>query len=125
MRTGVTQPGTEEVEEVQRVVRDYSLMSYISKPPYLITHGFNKNKKSQEKFFSHMCNFWAREECRNGTRYVSYYLDVDISNGQYCLVNPTPLDCITCYIMDDDIGDRDFKSLHHRRLNIIDGSISS
>ena len=45
--TGVTQSGTEDVEDVQRVVKYYSLSSYIWKPPSLITQVFNKNKKSQ------------------------------------------------------------------------------
>ena len=54
MRTGVTQSGTEEVEEVQRVVKYSSLSSFRPKTPYLITQGFNKNKKTQEKLFNHM-----------------------------------------------------------------------
>ena len=41
------------------------------------------------------------------------------------LVNPAPLDCITCYIMEGAIGDKALKSLHQIRLNIIYGSISS
>ena len=45
--TGVTQSGTEEVEEVQGVAKYYSLSSYMLKPPSLITQGFNKNKKAQ------------------------------------------------------------------------------
>ena len=57
VRTGVTQSGIEEVEYVQRVVKSSSLLSYMLKPPSLLTHVFNKNKKSQEKIFNHMCNF--------------------------------------------------------------------
>ena len=72
-----------------------------------------------------MCNFGERVEWRNGRRAVSSYLDVDIKNDQYLLVNPTPLDCIKGYIMEDAIGDRDLKRLHQQRLNIIYGSISS
>ena len=48
VRTCVTQSGTEEVEDVQRVVKYSSLFSYMLKPTYLLTKGFNKNKKSQE-----------------------------------------------------------------------------
>ena len=87
------------------------------KTAYLLTHGFNKNNKAQEKLFSHMFNFGAHAEWRNGRRVVSYYLDVEISNDQYHLVNPTPLKCITGYIMEDSIGDRDLKSLPQKRLN--------
>ena len=77
-----------------------------------------------------MCAFGAQEEWRNGRRSVSSYLDVDISNYQDRLVNPTPLDCIAGYILEYAIGDGDLKRLPQRRLpqrrlNLIDGSISS
>ena len=44
MGTGVTQPVTEEVEEVQRVMKSLYLLSFMLKPPSLIAQGFNKNK---------------------------------------------------------------------------------
>ena len=47
VRTGVTQLGIEEVEEVQRIVRYSSLLSYMLKNTSSITQGFNKNKKAQ------------------------------------------------------------------------------
>ena len=47
VRTGVTQSGTEEVEYMQRVMKSSSIFSYMLKPPYLITQGFNRNKNSQ------------------------------------------------------------------------------
>ena len=72
-----------------------------------------------------MCNVWARAEWSNGRRAVSSYIDVYISNDQYCLVNPTPLDLITDYIMEDAIGDKYLKRLPRKILNIIDGSIAS
>ena len=72
-----------------------------------------------------MFNFGARAEWRNGRRSVSSYLGVQISNDQYLLVNPTPLYCITGYIMEGAIGDRYLKRLTQKKLNIIDGSISS
>ena len=96
---------------MQRVVKYSSISSYLLKPTSLITQGFNKNKKAQEKLFKHMCNFGARSEWRNERRAVSYYLDVEISNYEYRLVNPTPLDCIVGYIMEDAIGDRALKRL--------------
>ena len=110
---------------MQRVVKYSSLSSYMLKPPSLLTQGFNKNKKAQEKLFNHMCNFGARLEWRNGRIVVSSYLDVKIRNDQYRLVNPTPLDCIAGYIMGDDTGDRYLKRLTQQRLNIIDVYISS
>ena len=57
MITGVTQSGTEEVEEVQWVVKYSYILSFMLKPPYLLAQGFNKNKKAQKKLFNHMCNF--------------------------------------------------------------------
>ena len=125
VRTRVTQSGTVEVEEVQRVMKYSSLSSYMLKPPSLITQGFNKNKKAQEKLFKNMCNFGAREEWRNGIISVRSYLDVEISNDQYHLVNPNPLDYIEFYIMECDIGDRASKRLPQQRLDLTDGSISS
>ena len=56
---------------------------------------------------------------------VSYNLDVDISNDQYRLVNPTPLECIPGYIMEDAIGDRALKRLTQQMMKLIDGYISS
>ena len=58
-------------------------------------------------------------------RAVISYIDVDTIKYQYRLINPTPLDCIAGYIIEDGIGDRDLKGLRQRRLNLIDGYISS
>ena len=125
VRTGVTQSKTEEVEEVQRYMKYSYISSYILKPPSLLTQVFNKNNKSQKNNFKNMFNFGARAEWRNGRRDVRSYLSVEIRNDQCRLVNPTPLDCIAGYIMEDYIGDGVFKRLHQRRLYIIDGCISS
>ena len=95
------------------------------KPSNLLTHGFGNNSTEQEKLFKHMCNFGARTELREGRRLVSFYLDVETTKDEYHLLNPTPLDCFTGYIMEDDIGDRALKRLLQRRLKFIDGSISS
>ena len=95
------------------------------KHPSLLTQAFNNNNQSQEKIFKHMCNFGAQSECRNGIRAFSSYLDVDIINDQYRMVNPTSLDCIAGYTTEGDIGDRALKRLPHQNMNIIDGSISS
>ena len=102
-----------------------SLLSYMLKPPYLLTHGFNKNKKAQENLFNHMYNFGTHEEWRNGRRAVSSYLDVEISNDHYPLVNPTPLEYITGYTMGYAIDDRALNRLSQKSMNIIDGSTSS
>ena len=72
-----------------------------------------------------MCNFGAREDSRNGRIAISSYFDVDTRKYQCCLLNPTPLEFISGYIMKDDVVDRDLKRLHQKRLNLIDGSILS
>ena len=71
-----------------------------------------------------MCNSGAWAEWMNGRRAVSSYIEVEISNDQYRLVNPTPLDCIAGYIIQYAIGDRSLKKLPQQRMNLIDGSIS-
>ena len=124
MITGVTQSVTEEAEEVQRFVKYSSLLSYILKPTSLLTQVFKYNKKAHENLFNRVCNFGARAEWTNGRRSVSSYLDV-ISNDQYRLLNTTPLECITGYILEDEIDDRDLKSLPQRRMKLINGYISS
>ena len=105
---------------MQQDVKSSSISSYMLKTPSLLAQGFNKNKKAQENIFNHMCNFEARVEWGDGSSAIRSSLGVDIRNDKYCLVNPTPLDCIIGYIMEDAIGDRSFKRLH-----IIDRYISS
>ena len=40
------------------------LFSYLFKPSYLITQGFDNNRTTQQKLLKHMCNFGARAEWR-------------------------------------------------------------
>ena len=72
-----------------------------------------------------MCNFGAREKWGEGRRVVSSYLDIKTTKYQCRLLNTTPLECIEVCIMDDAFGERALKSLTQRRLNFIDGYISS
>ena len=72
-----------------------------------------------------MCNLGSRSEWREGIIVVSYYLDVDTTKDQFRLLKHVPLDCISGYILDDAVGERALKRLPHRRLNFIDGFISS
>ena len=71
-----------------------------------------------------MCNFGSQAEWRKGRSVISSYLEVETTKDQCCLLNPTPLDCITGYTMEDSVGERALKRLPQRRLNFIDGSIS-
>ena len=102
-----------------------SLSSYMLKYSHLLTQGFGENRTSQEKLLKHMGYFEAWSEWREGRRVVSSYVDFDTTKYQYRLLNPTPLDCITGYIMEYALGERDFKRLPQRRRNSIDGYILS
>ena len=116
---------TQEVRDMQKALKSSSLSSYMLKPSKLLTQGFGENRTSQEKLFKHMCNFVSRSEWRKGRSVISYYLDVETTKYQCRLLNPTPSDCIAGYILEDAVGERALKRLPHRRLNFIDGSISS
>ena len=37
-------------------MKSSSISYFMLKPPYILTYGFNKNKKAQEKLFKNMCN---------------------------------------------------------------------
>ena len=95
------------------------------KPSHLLTQGFGENMTAQENIFKPMRNFGAREEWREGRRVDSYYLNVDTAKDKCHLLNHTPLEYITDYIMEDAVGDRDFKRLPQRSLKFIGGYIPS
>ena len=119
VRAGVT----EEVQDIQKALNYSSILSYMLKPSHLLTQGFGSNMKAQDKLFKHMCNFEAWAEWREGRRVVSYYLDVETTKYPCLILNTTPLDCTTGYIMDDAAGERALKRLPQIRLNFIDGDI--
>ena len=116
---------TEEVQDMQKYLNYSSFLSYMLKRSKLITHGFENNRKAQEKLLKHMCNFGSRAEWRKGRSVISSYLDIETTKDQCRLINTTPLDCITAYIMEDAAGERALKRLPQRRLEFIDGSIYS
>ena len=102
---------TEEVQDIQKALKSSSLSSYILKPSILLTQGFENNRTAQEKLFKHMFNFGSRAERRRGGIDISSYLDVVTTNYQCRLLNPTPLDCIAGYIMEDAVSEKDLKRL--------------
>ena len=89
VRKSITQSGTEEVEEVHQAVKYPSILSYLLKPPYLLTHGFKYNKKAQENPFKNMCNIGSQAVRRNERRDINSYPDVDSRKDQYHMLNPT------------------------------------
>ena len=111
------------MEYIQKDLKYSSLSSYMLKPSNFLTQVFNNNKTAQDKLLKHMCNFGARKKWREGRRVVSSYLEVDTTRDQCRLLNHMPLDCITGYIMEDAVGDRDLKSLPQKGLKFIDGYI--
>ena len=72
-----------------------------------------------------MCDLESQSEWREKIRVVGSYLDVESTKDQFRILNPTPLDCNTGYILEDTFGDRDLKRLPQRRLKFIYGYISS
>ena len=67
-----------------------------------------------------MCVILGYRKWGNARRVVSYYLVVENRKYQYRLVNTTPLEFITGYVMEDAVGDRDLSNLPHQRLKLID-----
>ena len=113
------------MEDIQKAVKSSSLFPHICKTSHLLTQGFEKNRTAQEKIFKHMYNFGEREEWMEGRFFLSFYLDVETAKDQCPLLNTMTLDCIAGYIMNDAVGDRDLNRLPQRRLNCMDGNISS
>ena len=87
---------------MHKALKSSSLLSYMLKPSHLLTHVLGENRTLQENISKHMCNFGSRVEWREGRIVVSYYLDVDTTKYQCRLLNTTPLDCITGYIIDEE-----------------------
>ena len=93
------------------------------KRTFLLAQGLKYNNKAQENLFNNMCIFGAREYWRNRIRAVSSYLDFGTIKYKYHLLHSTPVDCITGYTIEGDVGDRDLKKHYRQSMNLIDGSI--
>ena len=89
----------EEVEDIQKAIKYFSLSSYMLKPSHLLTHGFENNMTAHEKLFKHMCNFESWEEWREERIVVISYIDVVTTKYQCRFLNPITLECIVGYIM--------------------------
>ena len=59
-----------------------------------------------------------------GENFITSYLDVETTKDQCRLLNPTTLDFIAGYIMEDAVSDRYLKRLTQIGLKFIDVSIS-
>ena len=121
----------EDVREAQENVtrqQQSNLQTFRLKPNDLIVDDFKTNKDAQEKLFQHMLNFAARKDWKQqekGKRRVSSFLDIICTEEQERLLNPSVLDTIAGFIMEDTKGEGAKRRLPARRLNMIDGCISS
>ena len=77
------------------------------------------------KLFQHVVQFRNRTNFEAEKLEVSAYLDIDVTKDQQRLLNPTVLDTVTGFIIKDSQGEGAKKRLPQRRLNMVDGSVSS
>ena len=84
-----------------------------------------ERKKEQMKLFEHIVRFRNREQYSVKELKVSTHLDVEVTADQQRLLNPSVLDTITGFIIKDSQGEGAKKRLPQRRLNMIDGLVSS
>ena len=108
-----------------------TLHSFMLKPPTLISNFPDTQTKTKdadqhrEKLFRHMANMAVRSEWKTKRRKVSDWLNCEVTEDNYNLLNPRPVDIITGFIMQDIKGEGVKKKLAARRLNNIDACVSS
>ena len=82
-------------------------------------------KEGRENLFKHIVQFRNRVHHKEKEVTVSSYLNVDVSEDQQALLNPTVLDSITGWIIKDSQGEGARKKMAKRRINLLDGKINS
>ena len=112
--------GNAKKELLQSGLQYFCLM-----PVNLMVQDLRMNRKAQEKLFRHMCNVGVREKWEGEACRVSDVLDVAVTADNNRIFNPSPLDTIIGYIMQDAKVEGAHKKLPHRRFNIIYGCINS
>ena len=75
--------------------------------------------------FNHVIRFGCHCPWRSGTQEVNGYLNVKFTDDQVCLLNPITVNTITGFILQYNLLSQARKKLLHRRLDVIDVSISS
>jgi hypothetical protein len=75
--------------------------------------------------FEHMTNFCARQNAKLGSLKPSSALDVEFTQDQEALLQPTMMQCNTGVIMDEMRGDGAKTRMARRRLGMVNGNISS
>jgi hypothetical protein len=86
-----------------------------------------RSKVIAAKLFRHMTNFVASNHgWHKGTNLVpSNYLDVEITQDQIDLLNPTPRDVQVGAIVDQCAGESAKKVIAKRRIDIVSGNVNS
>jgi hypothetical protein len=102
------------------------LETFTLKPARLVHAAKTKpTRHNQMKLFEHMTNFCARQNAKVGTLKPSSALDVEFTQDQATLLQPTMMQCNTGVIMDEMRGDGAKKRMARRRLDMVNGNISS
>ena len=99
------------------------------KPSYLVTK-YQENKTDvsiQKEFFLHVTNYVAQQYWDIGHANVapSDYLDIEMSDNQQTLLNPTQKDVLFGFIAYDAKGKGAVQKIAKRRLNVIEGNVNS
>jgi hypothetical protein len=100
--------------------------TFTLKPARLVHADKTKpTRHNQIKLFEHMTNFCARQNAKAGTLKPSSALDVEFTQDQAAVLQPTMMQCNTGVIMDEMRGDGAKTRMVRRRLDMVNGNISS
>jgi hypothetical protein len=80
-------------------------------------------RHNQMKLFEHMTNFCSLQNAKVVTLKPSSALDVEFTQDQAALQQPTMMQCNTGVIMDEIRGDGAKKRMARRRLDMVNGNI--
>ena len=87
--------------------------------------GSADKKSAQYALYNHMIKYRSRCSYQEKEQKVSEYLHCEVTCDQQKLLNPSVLDTIVGYVMQDSQGEGTKKRLPQRRLNFIKSTVSS
>ena len=117
-------------KQIVQTNANHQLNSYMLLPPSFLT-AIKEAKTNIEKVSAREKRFSDTVQFRNRTNYakqnicISVYLNAEVSKDQRHLLNPTVLDNFSGFILKDRQGKGAKKRLPQRRLNLVEGQISS
>ena len=79
---------------------------------------------AQDKLFKHTVKFHNRKNNYKTKVSVSAYLNVEITEDQQCLLNPTVIGTVPGFILKDEQG-KGGKNIWHHCLDFVDGQVSA